>query len=169
MRISHDLAIEIANVLTQKSKVANEKLRTDIDALVFETYTKAIPKELVKLDKAIPDWVHKSGSIYVRYRVGNLQRTHITVLKGKVITKGGNPDIKATTVIRNKIIQLSKQEEALRALKKDTIRAVLALGTSKRVLQQFPGAEAALKARGNLPVVPVNINVHDLKAKLQKQ
>jgi hypothetical protein len=169
MKITHDLATEIANVLTQKSKAANERLRGEIDASVLEAYTKAIPKELVKVDKAIPNWVHKASSIYVRYRINNRDRTHITMVKAKVITRVGNSDIKPTPAIRRKIIQLDKQEEALRTLKKDTIRAVLALGTSKRVLQQFPDAEPALKSKGNLPVVPVSINVHDLKAKLQKQ
>ena len=169
MRISHELAGDIANALTLKSKAANDKLRAEIEFLVFMAYTKKVPKEVVKMEKSFPDWVQKTGSIYVRYRIGDRNRTFITILKTKVITKGGDSDLKPSAVIRKKILQLDKQEEELRALKKDTIRAILALGTTKRVLQQFPDAAPALKAKDKMPVVPWSGNVHDLKAKLQKQ
>lgn len=169
MRISHELANQISIALTQKSKAANDKLRAEIDLLVLMEYTKTIPKELVKLEKAFPDWVQKSGSIHIRYQIGERHRHYFTAVKAKVITKAGSTEFKPSASTKKKIIQFDKQEEALKELKKETSRAVLALGTAKRVLQQFPDSASVLKSKDSLPVVPVSVNVHDLKAKLQKQ
>jgi hypothetical protein len=175
MRITNELARTIADTLLAKSKQSNEKLRSEIDALAIAEYQLMVPQEIIKVSKSCPSWIAKADSVSVKYRVnGTLHHHRAYAEKGKkvIILKAGDDTLKVNTksAIRRKIIKLKKAQDEYWKLRKETIQAMIALGSSKRVIEQFPETAPLFKVQPKYTPPPAQkTNLSGLKSKLQKQ
>jgi len=166
MRISYELARSIANGLTEKTKKTIENLQAEIDKLVIEEYDKKVPAMIRNAVKYFPEWVERTDSIRV---ICGQNYAYWVKCKNKVIIKGGDAALRATGTIKKKVLLLKATEEKLRQLRKETTSAIVSLGTSKRVIDQFPEAAIFFKDRQKLRAPLPKTNIIDLKAKLEKQ
>lgn len=175
MRISHELARTIATSLLSKSKEANEKLRAEIDAMAIAEYQLYIPLEILKVAQTCPSWVEKKDSISVQYRIdGGVHHHRAYTEKGKksIILKAGDDTLKVNSKsgICRKLVRLQKAQDEYWKLRKETIQAIVDLGTSKRVIEQFPETAVLFKTQPRRSPMPAQkVNLSGLKKKLQKQ
>ena len=172
MRISHNLACSIADVLTQKNKDAVTKLRKEVEALVIAEYEHFIPTDVAKVAASCPSWIKKNNYVGVNYKVdGSHETFYAHAAKATIITKSGDSylNLNSKSPLRRKIINCVKAQEALRDLRREVIGTVKELSTSAKVIEQFPETAPLFKVKKRLPAPKQTVDLSELKAKLKKQ
>jgi hypothetical protein len=172
MRINHNLACSIADLLTKNNKDALAKMLKEVDVAVINEYNQFVPTDLVKVASSCPAWIKKSNCICVIYPLdGSHEHYYAYADKATIITKSGEAILKVNSKssLRKKVIGVTNAQLELRELRRQIITAVKDLGSSGKVIEQFPETATLFKAKK--PVVAKEqkvIDLSELKSKLKK-
>lgn len=169
MRITQTLATKAANLLTERTGKAIEVLSDEIDNMALADYMKSLPKGLVAFDKAHPGWITKEDDLRVSYLFGGRLQTYYASAGISVPVKDGYARLSASRALKAKIIRLEELREKQRSLKKEAYAAILALGTSKKVLKVFPETAELFGATNAGEPATESPDITHLKTKLKKQ
>jgi hypothetical protein len=150
MRISKDLARQIALKLTQKSRDKRDKLKAAWEEAVTISYIQQIPEKVIKLQSLYPEWFKISGNIILEGHGFSWTNVNATehVIKGKSDNCFLKLDAKLAGQLKalQNAYQDAKQAET--NLFEEIETAILGLGTSKKVADHFPDAAKYLPPDG---------------------
>jgi hypothetical protein len=170
MRISKDWANDVARSLCQKSRDHVSDLKVAFRELATTIYESQVPKEVIKLGNDHPTWVNKitviiiDGAGFNRYNCTATRLVYAKPFNQAHITMS-NPIGDRLTKARR---AYEDAENVYKLLVQDTLNALLNLGTTKRISEQFP--EAAKYIAGPKQVYPVpTIPLDPLRKRLASQ
>ena len=166
-RISNDLAGQIANKLTEKSRLVMEKLHTDYRELVTELYEETTPKEVKDCFKKFPEWIQRRTSIKLHGHGFNWEYVATT---RSIIEKDDNCSLVLTSKMADKITTAKRKWEKAKKnyedLKTESKQAILTLKTFANIRKELPLAAPMLPPPISNALV---CNFDSLKNKLKHQ
>jgi len=169
MRISQDLAKQIASKLTEKSKAAYIAEQTAFKELVYETYMSRTPAEVRAVFEKHPDWVFSRQEVIINGHGFNYMRAMAS--KPVVCNEGSlNAHMPMTEKVGSILLsawrKVEKAKEKYEKLKKETETALLNLKTTKQIAENLPAAIPFLPPPMSNSLV---VNIDTLKRKLAAQ
>lgn len=169
-RISKELASQIAYKLTEKSRLAADKLHSELREQITELYEEQTPSEVKTVYKKHPEWFYTRSEILLDGHGFNHQYYSPT---RKVIANGqrnGNAILRLTTKSADQLFKLkTKWERATskyKELKQEAESALLALKTFNNIRKELPEAAPMLPPPMSNALV---VNFDSLKKKLNQQ
>jgi hypothetical protein len=173
MRISKENAQRIARALTKKTYDKWKKAEAAVPQYVTALYESKMPADVKKFVKDHPEYISTTPTIYLD-GVGLGYNVSERASKCMPRNSGGGSScrMKLTNEEAETLVQLrrAKQdaEKAWEDLYRDTTNAILALGTHKKIAEQFPQA-ANLLPDSPAKVMALIPNLDGLAAKLKNQ
>jgi hypothetical protein len=173
MRISKDLAGRISYALTDKTRKKVDALLKAYQLLATTLYSKQIPDEVFKLYHTHPNYFRTSGTI--RWYGNGFGRASVSCDGGPLIAESdGGCELKLTPEIADQLkdaeLAHRKAKNEYEDLRRETENTLLALGTSKMIVEKFPLAEKYLPVPGNktktMALIP---NLENLTEKIKNQ
>lgn len=145
-RISNDLAGQIATKLTEKSRVAAEKLHIEFRDLVTKTYESQIPDEVKNCFKKNPDWFYTRGTIKLNGHGFNWEHVGAT---NPVISNSNESSLlkmsdKIAANLMTAMRKWQKAKEKYETLRAEAKQALLALKTFSNIRKELPEASSML-------------------------
>lgn len=169
MRISQDTARLIANKLTEKSRQVAESLKVEFRELVTSLYEEATPKEVKDVLTKHPDWVFTTGTITLRGH--GFSHENVLVTRLVVANNGQYANMpmneKTGSRIWKSFQRMEKAANEQKALKNETERSLINMGTTKRVAENLPVAIPFLPAENGRMALALNLG--DLNKRLARQ
>jgi len=167
-RISKELAGQIAFKLTEKSRIASEKLHVEFREVVTSIYEQQTPKEVSECFKKYPDWFYTANGIKLNGHGFNWD--YVSSIRTVIANNGTNCYITMNDK-NSKQIQVAKQKwikskEKYNSLKEEAEQALLALKTFNNIRKELPQAESMLPPPMSNALV---CNFTSLKSKLNHQ
>jgi len=167
-RISNETAKQIAIKLTEKSRIAAEKLHVEYRELVTELYEEETPQEVKALFKKLPDWFYTRG--YVNFNGHGFGWEQVSTTRQIICNGGTNANLHLTSKIADKITtskrKWDKAKKNYEDLKDETKQALLALKTTNNIRKEIPLAAPMLPPPMSNALV---CNFDSLKKKLSHQ
>lgn len=169
MRITRTIAEKAASKMTVKHYEEVKKIKEELNNKVTEIYLATIPSDVIKIYEDCRSFVKTTSAVYVNGFSLNHELVH---LNKEVPSKGSYPTIliesnedakKVSKLISSYVEARDNADEKEREI----TEVLIALGSTKNVLEQFPEAidyiENAPKVR-NLPV-----NLKELRKEFSKE
>lgn len=170
MRISKDLAEQIATALTEKSRQKKEHLKRAYRKLVYDAHIATIPEDIKKLYEKHHEYFYVSSSIYLDGHGFNREFVSVDKLVPENRVRKETPLDKETakTLVAAKRAaeDATKQCEDLR---QEICNTLLALRTFKKIIEHFPEAEKYLPRTPGAVCLAIIPDLTKLKAKLKAQ
>lgn len=166
MKISKEAAKNITSKLLETKRKKLDAAYLEYRQLATDLYKSQLPNELVELQRKYPEYISKCSSLLINSHGFNWERINATeqviqVAKGENII-----DLNAKDA--DKLLKLKQKHEKLRKsyseLFSETEHALISLGTTKRIEENFPEAKPFLPVSENL--LPV-ANLADLRSKIK--
>jgi len=165
MRITKQIADDVAKKLTEKKSKELEELKSKLSDLVKKEYDKKIPTEVIELAKLYPSYFDFNR--YVRLNGNGWSYKNIE-LKGTVISQNGSshlePDNKASLAIKSISDKVDDMNANISRLKTDVSNAIYNLRTYAKVSENFPEAISFLPKQQN---TALQLNISDIKQRLK--
>ena len=167
--ISKDLAGQIAYKMTEKSRLAAEKLHVEFRELTTSQYEETIPEEVLKCFKKHPDWFETVESVSIH---GNGFNHEYVSTTRQVITQLGRsspifqPISKIADKLTTAIRKWQKAKKEYENLKSESKQALLTLKTFSNIRKEIPLAAPMLPPPMSNALV---VNFESLKKRLEKQ
>lgn len=168
MRITKELANNIAHTLLQKKQKEIEAIEKDISRMVTEYYEALIPKAVIAFSKKHKGYLPMTQSVtidngYFHWTFFPLTK-HLPKIENHSLLQRLEPEF-------NKKLQdiYHKKDEMKRTLKElinETVGTLLSLGTSKRIAEVFPEAAKLLPAEGSTTTRALAVNVESLRKRI---
>lgn len=142
-RVSKSKAEDIAKALTAKHVQEKKELNKNLSEEIVKAYLKTVPKDVMKLHQSRPGWLSTSRSVRFRDRGFNhkLVNLHESVPCGSSHSINSDvfkdEEVASFLKLQNKI---DDKEKEIKELRLEIKSAILALGTEKRVRDNFPEA-----------------------------
>lgn len=167
-RISNELAGQIAFKLTEKSRIAMEKLHVDYKELVTSLYEKQTPEDVSECFKKHPDWIYTENKVKLdghgyNYEWVTSTRPVISNSYGDCVMKMTDKNSKQITAAKQK---WQKAKEKYEDLKSESKQAILVLKTFNNIRKELPMAAPMLPPPISNALV---CNFTSLKSKLNHQ
>ena len=144
--ISKDLAGKIAYKLTEKSRLAAERLHVDFREAVTALYEKKTPKEISDLLKKHGDWIRTSTTI--RLNGNGFSYEYVTATRKIINMANSDNYLEMTNTEADKLVNAKRKWEAAvkkyNLLKSDAEQAILTLKTFNNIRKELPEAAAML-------------------------
>lgn len=167
-RISNDLASQISTKLTEKSRIASDKLHTEFRQLVTDFYENQIPEEVVKCFKKFPDWFYTRST--VKLHGHGFDWEYVTTTKPVICNSNSEAHMTMTAKIGDKLISAKRKWEKAKKehaeLKEESKQALLTLKTFNNIRKELPEAASMLPPPMSNALV---VNFDSLKKRLNKQ
>jgi len=170
MRITKSISEKAAKKMTAKHYEKAKSLRDVLGKKVSELYLKTVPSEIIKMYKDYPSYFMKNSGLYVRGTGLNHELVQLDVsVPSKqshtptfVIESDEDSKVVAKMVAEYK--QAKKQAEEKEV---QLIEILIALGSTKNVLAQFP---EAIEFIDNIPTVRnLPVNLKELRKEFQSK
>lgn len=170
MRMTKDLAYQVATKMAQGSKQLYEAAKKEYSAAVREAFEKQIPKEVKECYAKHKDWFLTRSIICLHGHGFNWERV---VVDSPVISnaeKHSDPTLKLTKELGDSLIKLKRKADKLEQdnenLYRETEQALLTLGTFNRIRENLPEAAPFLPPPMSNALV---VNFDSLRKRLEKQ
>jgi len=167
-RISQELAAQIAVKLTEKSRIAADKLHVEYRELVTSLYEAQTPGDVKVCFTKYPDWFYTRSNIKLHGHGFNWEYVNPT----RPLITNNNTDciLELTAKISDKIISAKrkwqKAKEGYDKLNLETRQALLTLKTFNNIRKELPQAAPMLPPPLSNALV---VNFDTLKKQLDKQ
>ena len=166
-RISQELAQSIAYKLTEKSRIACDKLHVYFREFVTCLYEEQTPEEVKKCLKNHPDWIQTNSTI--RLDGHGFRWEYVTSTRPVIQTDKDNK-LEMTAKVADKISSLKnkweKSKKVYEELKAEAKQALLSLRTFNNIRKELPQAAPMLPPPISNALV---VNFNSLKNRLNKQ
>lgn len=168
MRISKDLAGQIAYKLTEKTRIAMDAVKKEYGLLATEMYEATIPEAIKAAHKKHPEWFYSRGTMHFSGHGFNFER--VTTERQVICNSGTDANLtltaKTATTLMAAKRKYEKAEAEYKALKKETETAFINLGTYARIREHIPAAAPMLPPPMSNALV---CNFDSLNKRLEKQ
>lgn len=173
MRISKENAQRIARALTKRTYDKWKKAEAAVPQYVAALYESKLPPDVKKFVKAHPEYISTTSTIYLEgVGLGHNASEGAGRQMPRNSGAGSSCRMKLTTEEAEKLVELRREkqdaEKAWEDLYMETTNAILALGTHKKIAEQFPQAANLLPdtPAKTLALIP---NLDKLTTKLKNQ
>lgn len=168
MRISKDLAGQIAYKLTDKTRLLVEKIKKDYQEVVTVLYEAQTPQAVIDCKKKFPDWFGTKSCVY--FSGHGLSHENCTTTRQIISNNWSNAHLELNSKIADKITKAKRKYDKVKddynQLKKETEQALINLGTYARIRENIPAAAPFLPPPISNALV---CNFDSLNSKLKKQ
>lgn len=166
--ISKDLARQIATKLTEKSRIAAEKLHVEYRELVTHSYEEQTPTEVKSLFKKFADWFYTRGSIRLNGHGFNYE--YISSTRNVICNSNNECNLLLTAKVAEKLVSAKRKWEKAKKvyeeLKEESKQALLTLKTFNNIRKEIPAAASMLPPPMSNALV---VNFESLKKRLDAQ
>lgn len=169
MRITKEIAYNVALGLTNKSKKACEKLETEFQLAVVCAYDQQIPDLVKSTFKKFPEWFARTD--YITLRGHGFNHESVFLKKQAICNNGSNSAFLAMDDEIGSALQMKRNAHA-KARKKysellnETAQTLMDLRTYKRISEVFPSAMPFLPKEMSTSLI---VNIDSLLLKLDRQ
>lgn len=168
MRISQDLAQQIAYKLTQGSRDNADSFRVEYRELATAFYEQQTPKEVIAMKDLHPDYFQTRQR--VDFAGHGFRYEQVTSTRSVICNAGQTANLALTPKIADKLTKAKakweKADKECQALKAETETALLNLRTFARISENIPAAIPFLPPPMSNALV---VNVDSLNKKLKHQ
>lgn len=165
MKISKQLAQDIAKCLLDAKEKEYKKLQMEYRQYATEEYQKSVPKEVVEVYKKHPEYINTCRSLMANGHGFNYTHIEATedVIQSRISSYNTIPlNNKNSEVLIKMKTKYEKALEKYKKLYKETEIALLTLATTKRIEENFPEAKPFLPTQSLLP----SINLDGLRKEI---
>lgn len=166
MKISKQLAEDLAKMLTLKKDKAIEKAKKGLTDFAEKIYLKSIPKEVMAMFEKYPSYIKKTNYLYISGKGLNHESVYLSKSFPSKESVAFQPTEKECDNFRRLIDNSENLRNKKRELINQTEAALITLSTSKRVSEQFPELMDYLNKLDNGKLTPV-ANIEELKKELK--
>jgi len=167
-RISNELAGQIAHKLTEKSRLAAEKLHVEYRELVTSFYEEQTPDQVKKCFKDNCDWFYTRCEI--RMDGHGFNWAWVTSTRPVICNNESYANLKLTSKVADQIISAKRKWEKAKEkydnLKREAKQALLTLKTFSNIRKELPEASPMLPPPMSNALV---VNFSSLKKQLAGQ
>jgi len=167
-RISKELAEQIATKLTEKSRIAVAELEKEYREIATIMYEDQTPKEVKDCFKKNAEWFYTRS--YIQFDGHGFRWENVTTTRPVIANSNSSAkldlNVKTSGILSAAKKKWEKASEDYNQLQRETKTALLNLGTTARIKENFPLAAPMLPPPMSNALV---CNFDSLTKRLQKQ